>query len=216
MKKRDIIGILPVLTLPLLILLGNLLWVTFDLGFYTSEFKKLNVYGNFADPGVPDRAAEGIIAYFREYQDMPPSVFSGNESSHLMDVKKLLTTASSWMLLLLALLVFSSIAMFFVFENRLMRNISIMLVGSGMITIGLIILLGISALFFDQVFVLFHHVFFPQGNWTFPADSTLIRVFPERFFYDAFTTIIIRSAAAGVGLIIAGIGANHIMRASTK
>ncbi|NDK31002.1 lipoprotein intramolecular transacylase Lit [Nesterenkonia haasae] len=34
-------------------------------------------------------------------------------------------------------------------------------------------------------FTEFHNLFFPQGNWSFPSDSTLIRLYPEQFWIDA-------------------------------
>lgn len=31
---------------------------------------------------------------------------------------------------------------------------------------------------FSSAFTLFHQIFFPQGNWSFPADSLLIQLYP--------------------------------------
>ena len=49
-----------------------------------------------------------------------------------------------------------------------------------------------AALAFDQLFLLFHDVFFPQGNFLFdPATSNLLRLYPE-WYWQGIT--------AGVGL----------------
>jgi integral membrane protein (TIGR01906 family) len=45
------------------------------------------------------------------------------------------------------------------------------------------------ALAFSFVFVGFHELFFDPGTWTFRYSDTLIRLFPERFWRDAFTFI---------------------------
>lgn len=55
-----------------------------------------------------------------------------------------------------------------------------------------LIALGIFASFaFDTAFELFHRIFFPEGNWAFPATSTLIRLYPTSFWE-------LSSAALGV------------------
>ena len=45
------------------------------------------------------------------------------------------------------------------------------------------VVLGVFAFVaFDAAFTLFHEIFFPGGNWAFPADSNLIRLYPEPFW----------------------------------
>ena len=39
-----------------------------------------------------------------------------------------------------------------------------------------------AAVAFDAAFELFHRIFFPGGNWDFPADSLLIRLYPYVFW----------------------------------
>jgi integral membrane protein (TIGR01906 family) len=56
-----------------------------------------------------------------------------------------------------------------------------------MVVIGTIILLVLLA--FGFFFVLFHEIFFPPGTWVFPTSDTLIRLFPERFWRDAFLVV---------------------------
>jgi integral membrane protein (TIGR01906 family) len=58
------------------------------------------------------------------------------------------------------------------------------------ITIGLVsavLLLVVVA--FGVFFVYFHNVFFDPGTWTFAFSDTLIRLFPQRFWQDAFLWI---------------------------
>ena len=54
-------------------------------------------------------------------------------------------------------------------------------------TLGLGIGFGLLILlFWNQVFISFHRLLFPQGNWAFPADSLLIITFPEPFWQLTF------------------------------
>jgi integral membrane protein (TIGR01906 family) len=55
------------------------------------------------------------------------------------------------------------------------------------ITMGLMVILALWALFgFERFFLLFHLVSFSNEYWMLdPAKDYLIRLFPEGFFYDA-------------------------------
>lgn len=55
-------------------------------------------------------------------------------------------------------------------------------VGGKKTIIFLAILLFVSLISFPHLFTLFHQIFFPQGNWQFPAESLLIQTFPFAFF----------------------------------
>ncbi len=41
----------------------------------------------------------------------------------------------------------------------------------------------------ESFFVTFHQLFFQSGTWYFPTSDTLIRLFPEQFWFDAALTI---------------------------
>jgi integral membrane protein (TIGR01906 family) len=57
-------------------------------------------------------------------------------------------------------------------------------------TLGLMAVLAAAlALSFSSVFVGFHRVFFEGDSWLFLYSDTLIRLFPERFWRDAFIFI---------------------------
>jgi uncharacterized membrane protein len=40
-----------------------------------------------------------------------------------------------------------------------------------------------AAVAFDALFLAFHEVFFPQGNFLFPPDSNLIAMYPDPYWY---------------------------------
>lgn len=73
------------------------------------------------------------------------------------------------------------------------------------ITIGIIVLVGIAVnpSVFDEFFVLFHSLFFEGDSWLFLYSDTLIRLFPIRFWQDAF--LLAAAIALGGGLAL-GLG----------
>jgi len=73
----------------------------------------------------------------------------------------------------------------------------------GLATVGLVILLGILAVIsFWQFFVLFHSLFFQGNSWQFLYSDTLIRLFPLRFWQDAFLFVGILDVASGLALAL--------------
>jgi integral membrane protein (TIGR01906 family) len=66
------------------------------------------------------------------------------------------------------------------------------------VLIGLPIVIGLLP--WNTVFSVFHQVFFPQGNWIFPAQSLLIQTYPASFFIgfaSVWATILIATGIAG-------------------
>ncbi|WP_448593001.1 TIGR01906 family membrane protein [Thermoflexus hugenholtzii] len=56
----------------------------------------------------------------------------------------------------------------------------------GWLTLGLVLLLTLGfALAFDTAFTLFHRLFFEGDTWLFLPSDTLIRLYPEKFWFDA-------------------------------
>jgi len=68
------------------------------------------------------------------------------------------------------------------------------------ILVGVIVVLVLVS--FGVFFVFFHEVFFAPGTWIFYYSDTLIRLFPERFWRDAFLAIGGLSIAGGLILAL--------------
>jgi integral membrane protein (TIGR01906 family) len=66
-----------------------------------------------------------------------------------------------------------------------------------LILIGLIIIAVLTV--FNEIFIIFHEIFFKAGTWTFLYSDTLIRLFPERFWEDTF--LMVGGLAAALGLL---------------
>lgn len=58
------------------------------------------------------------------------------------------------------------------------------------LTLGIVAAIVIVALVdWEFFFVSFHQLFFASGTWYFPTSDTLIRLFPEQFWFDAALTV---------------------------
>jgi integral membrane protein (TIGR01906 family) len=70
------------------------------------------------------------------------------------------------------------------------------------VTIGLIVLIGMLAApaFFWDFFTFFHSLFFEGDSWLFLYSDTLIRLFPIRFWQDAFLLAAAISLSGGLAL----------------
>jgi integral membrane protein (TIGR01906 family) len=129
-------------------------------------------------------------AYVTGISDSAPSrtqFFTDDELAHMADVRAVFHGAEV-----------GGVLAFFVAGFRIMRarsqGYALRLVRAGsLIAAGIVTVIGVAAaVAFEPLFLLFHDVFFPQGNFLFdPATSNLIRLYPE-WYWQGIT--------AGVGL----------------
>ena len=135
----------------------------------------------------------------------PGRFYTTDEISHMTDVRRVFDGAK----LLIP-------AGFFVMAIRLQRARAhsaeemFRLVRDGAVTAGVVVdALGlIAAVAFEQAFLLFHEVFFPQGNFLFdPATSNLVRLYPD-WYWQGITFRIGLSfmAVAAVVAVAASVG----------
>jgi integral membrane protein (TIGR01906 family) len=76
-------------------------------------------------------------------------------------------------------------------------------VRGGWLTVVLVgVIVSAVVIGFGVFFVFFHEVFFDPGTWIFRYSDTLIRLFPERFWRDAFLAIGGLSLAGGLILAL--------------
>lgn len=133
-------------------------------------------------------------------QDGSP-LYNVRELSHMDDVKRLVTSAR--ILWLVALILFVAISLYFYIrrqEHPWYRGVRL----GGYITILLIALMLLSTFTnFDWLFTEFHHLFFTGDSWLFYYSDTFIRLFPSRFWMDAFIF-------TGVLSLLAAWGGIHI------
>lgn len=103
---------------------------------------------------------------FFKFSSPVPDIFSADEKSHLVDVRRLLV-ANFLLCIFLAVFLWGKI------NSEIAKK-------------GFFTLSGIAAISilipFEKLFMLFHYVFFPQGNFMFASESALITFYPADFF----------------------------------
>jgi len=135
--------------------------------------------------------------------------FTGDEVAHMTDVRAVFRGAEGAAVLALFVGAFR-------IQRARRRGGALRLVRAGaLVAAGLVAIIGLAAaVAFDPVFLLFHDVFFPQGNFLFdPATSNLLRLYPEWYW---------QGVTAGVGIsfivvaMLAASGAQVALRRYTR
>lgn len=133
--------------------------------------------------------------------------FTQKEQSHMKDVKNIFN-AIRWIELTTFILIIIISARLITKKQtkQLIKSIkqSTTIILLTATTILLLILLN-----FQQTFNLFHKIFFPQGNWAFPYNSTLITLFPQEFFVSISTQIFLLIIGISITLLGASILLSH-------
>lgn len=128
-----------------------------------------------------------------QFADGAP-VYEQSELHHMDDVQRL----TRYAFMLLAALTIVSVLLFstLLITKSTVPHFLYGLTNGSLLTlgiIGVIVILAIVA--WDTFFTGFHQIFFESGTWRFYYSDTLIRLFPERFWFDAaiavggFTTL---------------------------
>jgi integral membrane protein (TIGR01906 family) len=148
------------------------------------------------------------ISYLGDLQfDDGSPLYNERELRHMQDVKTVTQGALKLWYLSLALLIGLGIWAWFggwweYFLLGLKRG-GWLMVGLGGL-IGAIVIVGIAVNpnVFDEFFVLFHSLFFEGNSWLFYFSDTLIRLFPIRFWEDAFLWAAVIALGGGLALAL--------------
>lgn len=127
------------------------------------------------------------------------SLYNQRELRHMVDVKKVVKTS---LFVLYGSAAFLILAGIWSWRSDWWSGYRAALSRGGWLTVGLIgavILLVLVS--FNTFFVSFHRVFFEGDTWLFRYSDTLIRLFPIRFWQDAF--ILVGGLALIGGLLLA-------------
>jgi integral membrane protein (TIGR01906 family) len=131
-------------------------------------------------------------------QFQPVPLFTEDEYSHMADVRNVFVTAKF-------LVPVSLLVIFIRLQRARARSAREMwqLVRDGSLIAGAcVVLVGIVATFaFEPLFLAFHYVFFPQGNFLFdPATSNLIRLYPDWYWEGISLRVGLSFIAVALGL----------------
>lgn len=131
-------------------------------------------------------------------------LFNARELHHMEDVK-IVTRGAFWILTIgmITTLAIGLLAWQKSETRNAMRN-GIFVGAIGIITL-IVTIVIMAVIAWDTFFTLFHTLLFESGTWQFLYSDTLIRLFPEKFWFDAALTIgILTTLFAIVLLAITG------------
>jgi uncharacterized membrane protein len=128
-------------------------------------------------------------------------VFTADEYAHMADVRSVFRGAEIAGLLALF------VAGVRVARARRTGRAPRLIRAGTLVATGIVSVIGLAAaLAFEPLFLLFHQVFFPQGNFLFAPDSNLIRLYPE-WYWQGITAGV---GASFIVLALLAAGAAHI------
>ncbi len=112
------------------------------------------------------------------------AIYNERELEHMLDVRNLVKAANLAWYLVAAFLVLAGIVLWKLHKcTEYWNAVSY----GGWLTFGLILAVIAGILFdFTALFTGFHAIFFEGDTWLFFANDTLIRLYPEKLWSDAF------------------------------
>lgn len=127
---------------------------------------------------------EGIEFLQNQKIDEGTPLYNARELSHMLDVKVLVKNMlTAWLVLLLIWL----LLLVWAWRGKWFLDFLLAVSNGGWLTLGIILFLLTAVLVdFDGLFTAFHHLFFEGDTWLFYYSDSLIRLFPMRFWRDAF------------------------------
>ena len=164
------------------------------------EFGTISI--NFLNAPEPPEVAVKMLEDLRlPGTDQP--LFTIYENQHMVDVKRLMDQL--WQVLAIAAGVVIIGSAILLIPRRTRAEGYAAIFGGGLLTTGLLTALILLVLLaWNWFFVAFHGVFFDAGTWTFNWSDSLIRLFPDKFWFDAGVLLVGGALVAGV--IVMAIG----------
>lgn len=149
--------------------------------------------------------AEDVI-YLLEEQTLPGTdspLYNEAELSHMVDVKHLTDAISRLNLFASFIVIGGLFVLLLMAPHRELAYRAIF--RGGVATTALLLLIGLFILLaWNIFFVQFHELLFPPGTWQFAYSDSLIRLFPEMFWFDFGVLLSIVALSLGVITTLAG------------
>lgn len=185
------------LAVPVLLVIGVIRLIMTPL-FYTLEYQRPgfpeDIYGftqqdrlHYAPYALDYLLNAEPISYLGDltFPEGRP-LYNERELRHMIDVKQVTQAAYA----AAAVLTLAVVAAIIFLYRRAPIILWQGLRAGALITLSLIIAIVFMSVFaWDVFFTNFHNLFFAQGTWVFLYSDTLIRLFPEQFWFDAALTI---------------------------
>lgn len=226
-SNKDInkVGFLPaffttfgVIALFLVLLILGVYLIFFNQAFYNASFSKYDVQANLGVDTVGLKTLrDGIIYFFMLFRKSLQSevlihgtqtvFYTDDELTHMADVKQIFVVFL--IVIIIAFIVFGAVLVYLLTrknKTKYQKAIGIQMIIVPSVFLVLLSVIGISILVdWDATFVLFHKIFFPQGNWSFGWDSLMLKLLPEGIFFDGAILIAINWLLATFLMLSGGI-----------
>jgi integral membrane protein (TIGR01906 family) len=176
MKAKPVV-ISAVISLTLLFFIGN----------FFLAVQRMNFSGD----------AGNIVSYVRGSSALT-AILLPDELSHLEEVKFLVSKAFIAFYIVAAV---SAALLAYIFLKRRKDFVNTLLYSS-IAVFAACILLALISVDFSPFFTLFHRIFFPGGNWTFPEGTKLVTLFSEEFFRRFFVRLLFNTAIQSIALLL--------------
>ena len=121
------------------------------------------------------------------------SLFTPDENAHMADVRRVFIAFR------IAAVTAGLVGLVVVLRAvRRTRRATVALVrDAALVAAAAVTVIAVAAVVaFDPLFLLFHEVFFPGGNFLFPPDSNLLAMYPDEYWYGVTLRIGFTFAAA--------------------
>jgi integral membrane protein (TIGR01906 family) len=150
-----------------------------DFGFSTADRLK---WGKLSLDYLTNNESDAYLGTLK-FEDGSP-LYNERELSHMLDVRLLVKAAlGAWYLVTAFLILIGLFSWKLGRTNEYGKAIS----RGGWLTLGLILAILAAVLIdFNSLFAGFHAIFFKGDTWLFFTNDTLIRLFPEKLWSDAF------------------------------
>jgi integral membrane protein (TIGR01906 family) len=153
----------------------------------------------------PEPAEE--VIYLLEEQRLPRDgagpLYNAEEISHMIDVKNLTDIIARLNWILGGIVIVGIVALVARPSTRA-EGYRALFYGGVATTLALVFIGLFILLAWNIFFVQFHELLFPPGTWTFAYSDSLIRLFPEKFWFDF--GVLFSGMALLSGLIVGALG----------
>lgn len=142
-------------------------------------------------------AQQNAISYLNGEEPLQGN-YAPAEIAHMKDVRSLFQNVNILLVILLAAVAIQGFSL-----KKQKEKLQKAFLYSGIITFSaMVFILAAAFLSFNTSFIVFHQIFFPQGNWQFPGESLLIQTFPQEFFISMGIKIFSLALVFGIIFIL--------------
>ncbi|MBK9122894.1 MAG: TIGR01906 family membrane protein [Chloroflexi bacterium] len=206
---EGVLGFVLTLAVPVMLVLGSVR-LMMSPGFLAFEYQRpgfpADVYGfttedrlRWGPLGIEYLLTDAGIDLLADLRfENGAALFTPRELKHMEDVK-VVTQAAFGVLGGVSIAAFAAGAI--LLARRRLDTVLASMARGGLLVLGLIGAVVVGAVVaWDSFFTLFHRAFFADGTWIFLTSDTLIRLYPEQFWFDC--ALVVGAITIGGALLL--------------